>query len=289
MRRVEKDFHKPPPELKTCARKYKKIFLDGNEDEAVQSKCYKKAGEALGKLYHGKCAYCEISIGAGAYTRIDHYRPKSIYKWLAVEWSNLVPSCEVCNTKKKDHFPLPEGVPMATKGEPESEDSPANSKVLLDENPLLLHPELDEPRHHLEFETNGRIKGKDGSSRGKKTIEVCNLNRDDLLRERKSQIDGILGSIQFFSETIIVIKEKKPEVYYRDEVFWLCLYSKSFRELRKLQEPGDQRAFTLLGLCMYEKFEYFIIRGLPENEAMRDIVRKAFMLFKEGKLEACHG
>jgi len=286
MRRVEKDFHKPPPELKTCAQEYKKIFLDGNEDEAVQSKCYKKAGEALGKLYHGKCAYCEISIGPGSYMRIDHYRPKSIYKWLAVEWSNLVSSCEVCSTKKRDQFPLPEGVPMATKGEPESEDSPANSKVLLDENPLLLHPELDEPRRHLEFETNGSIKEKNGSKKGKTTIKVCCLNRDNLRRERKLQIDGILNNVRFFTKKISRIIDKNPDVYYQDELFWLSLYAKTFLELHKLQEPGDQRAFTLLGFYMYEDFEYFIIRRLQVDENARIFVRKAFVLFKEGKLQA---
>jgi uncharacterized protein (TIGR02646 family) len=166
MRRVKKDFHRPPPELKTCAREYKKIFLDGNEDEALTRKCYKTAGKALEKLYHGKCAYCEIYIEAVSYTRIDHYRPKSIYKWLAVEWSNLVPSCERCNTRKGIKFPLPRGKSRVTKGEPESEENHANSKVLLDEDPLLLHPELDDPRRHLEFETDGSIKEKNDSARG---------------------------------------------------------------------------------------------------------------------------
>ncbi|HLP45010.1 MAG TPA: retron system putative HNH endonuclease [Candidatus Kapabacteria bacterium] len=284
MRRVEKDFQKPPVELKACVQKYKMIFLAENKDEALKSNYYQNARKALEELYHGKCAYCEISNKTGSYMRIDHYRPKSLYPWLAVEWSNLVYSCEICNTKKGNQFPLPEGISRVIKGEPGSAESLANSRVLLDENPLLLHPELNDPRQHLEFQIDGIIKGKNGSKIGETTIKVCDLNRIDLRIARKTQIDRILSRINEITEFIAVLIMKSPEVYYRDEIFWLSFYSKTFHALRKLQEPKDQNAFTLLGFYMYEEFPYFIIGRLPEND-MRLIVRKAFMLFKEGKLE----
>lgn len=291
MRRVEKDFHKPPPELKACARKYKKIFRDGNEDEALKTDCYRKARKALEELYHGKCAYCEIYIEAVSYTRIDHYRPKSIYKWLAVEWSNLVLSCERCNTKKGNEFPLHREKSRVTKGEPESEDCLANSNVLKDENALLLHPELDDPRRHLEFETDGKIKKKNDSARGEKTIKVCDLNRETLWRERKRQIDEILIGIRFVSYAIIKCLEKNPELFHIEEARLRVLssYCDAFKELKRLRDPGNPHAFTLLGYYMYEEFEHFIIRGLKENEVIGILVREAFMLFKEGKLEACGG
>lgn len=291
MRRVEKEFHKPPPELKACAQKYKNIFRDGNEDEALKTDCYRKARKALEELYHGKCAYCEIYIEAVSYTRIDHYRPKSIYKWLAVEWSNLVLSCERCNTKKGNEFPLHREKSRVTKGEPESEESHANSKILLDENPLLLHPELDDPRRHLEFETDGKIKKKNDSARGEKTIKVCDLDRDILRRERKLQIDGILYWVQKVTVRVISFLEEIPELCHNDKAILhlLSFYYEIFDELRKLQDPENDHAFTLLGLYMYEEFEYFIIGGLPDKRDTRAIVRKAFRLFKEGKLQACDG
>ncbi|MCU0289006.1 MAG: TIGR02646 family protein [Acidobacteria bacterium] len=284
MRHVKKDFLNPPVELKACTQKYKMIFLSENKEEVIINNDYQKAKKALEKLYHGKCAYCEISNKAGSYMRIDHYRPKSLYPWLAVEWSNLVYSCEICNTKKGNQFPLPEGIARVITGEPGSEECLANSQILLGETPLLLHPELDDPRQYLEFEIDGIIKEKSGSKIGQMTVRVCDLNRIDLRIARKTQIDRMLSRINETTTFIAKLINKFPEVYYRDEISWLSCYSETFHALQKLQEPGDQNTFTLLGYYMYEEFQHFIIDRLPAGD-VRLIARKAFMLFKEGKLK----
>ncbi|RYJ16449.1 hypothetical protein C5Y41_03965 [Rahnella variigena] len=52
----------------------------------------------------GKCAYCEKLVnGNGSYMEVDHYRYKDLHEDLIVEWSNLIPSCKQCNTKKGKH------------------------------------------------------------------------------------------------------------------------------------------------------------------------------------------
>lgn len=64
---------------------------------------------ALRNLFHGKCAYCESAIEATQPTDVEHYRPKGGvqdrkahpgYWWLAMRWSNLLPSCIDCNRRR---------------------------------------------------------------------------------------------------------------------------------------------------------------------------------------------
>jgi uncharacterized protein (TIGR02646 family) len=65
---------------------------------------------ALRTLFHGKCAYCEKLIEKGS-AEVEHYRPKGAvegcdhpgYWWLALAWSNLLPTCPGCNKALKHH------------------------------------------------------------------------------------------------------------------------------------------------------------------------------------------
>lgn len=66
----------------------------------------------------------------------------------------------------------------------------ANVSPLLDEAPLLLHPEIDDPKLHLKYDGFGLLKGK--TKRGKGTIEICNLNRDALYAERQTIVNYFL-------------------------------------------------------------------------------------------------
>ncbi|KEH15374.1 AAA ATPase, putative, partial [Medicago truncatula] len=65
--------------------------------------------DALNKLFHGKCAYCESSIKAVQPTDVEHFRPKGRvaecpehpgYWWLAARWDNLLASCIDCNRRR---------------------------------------------------------------------------------------------------------------------------------------------------------------------------------------------
>lgn len=58
--------------------------------------------DALDKIYSKKCAYCEKKIFE--HGQVEHYRPKSIYYWLAYSWDNLLLCCSACNVYKSDNF-----------------------------------------------------------------------------------------------------------------------------------------------------------------------------------------
>jgi hypothetical protein len=54
-----------------------------------------------------KCAYCEASTSVVAHGDVEHFRPKSIYWWLAYDFDNYLFACQICNQiYKKDFFPV---------------------------------------------------------------------------------------------------------------------------------------------------------------------------------------
>jgi hypothetical protein len=54
-----------------------------------------------------KCAYCEAIVPAVAHGDVEHFRPKSLYWWLAYCYDNYSFACQLCNqTYKNDNFPI---------------------------------------------------------------------------------------------------------------------------------------------------------------------------------------
>lgn len=141
--------------------------------------------QALDKLFHGKCAYCETAIAATQPGDIEHFRPKlraldtdgtvapDHYWWLAYEWENMLPVCVVCNRSKGSRFPL--------KGE--RAKVRATGPALKRERPLLLDPCVDRPEKELVFTEEGLVVS--DTERGRTTIEVLSLNREALVARRK--------------------------------------------------------------------------------------------------------
>ena len=164
----------------------------------INESLYKQIRKWLLDAYAEKCAYCEGELNAQSAALVEHFRPKSGvrdldnscikvgknhkhtgYWWLAYEPSNLLPACSMCNvyTRKRggkgERFPLPKGGFRATK--------PGEEKK---EKPLLIHPGREDPSVYfdLEFET-GALKARD--ERGRISIAVLGLNREQLLKARK--------------------------------------------------------------------------------------------------------
>lgn len=56
------------------------------------------------------CVYCRQpdTIGTHATFGVDHYKPKSKFPAHANDYSNLYYCCSACNSRKRDHWPLPE-------------------------------------------------------------------------------------------------------------------------------------------------------------------------------------
>lgn len=60
-----------------------------------------------------KCAYCESHTSAVAFGDVEHYRPKSVYWWLAYVYDNYLASCSICNQKFKGKIFEISGMAMA--------------------------------------------------------------------------------------------------------------------------------------------------------------------------------
>lgn len=170
---------------------------------------YRKYGAALCEAQYFKCCYCEIGIQKSN-NDVEHFRPKASacrapgcadshgYWWLAYTWENLLYSCANCNrVAKNDKFPLATGS-MAL----QPENSPPS-----DEKPLLIDPGgAVNPVEHIIFSEFSLFAGgpknwyatpRNGSIRGLYTIEVCGLNRQDLLEVRNLYFKNyILPQIQ---------------------------------------------------------------------------------------------
>jgi len=141
--------------------------------------------EELIKIYHTKCAYCEGKIIVTGYQRIDHYRPKAKYYWLALSWSNLLFACEICNNKKDDEFDTT-NQQLNYKGETLDDLHRKASDYDKLEIPFLINPEQETASSlntHFSFNINSaEIIAK--SMRMDYTIRTCGLNRKGLIDDR---------------------------------------------------------------------------------------------------------
>ncbi len=174
----------------------------------------KSVKEALGQLFHGKCAYCESQYKATAPVDIEHFRPKGAvkingkldrpgYYWLAADWDNLLPSCIDCNRERgqdlqelNDHNIRVAGKAnwFPVNGQHVARDAQDVHIKNVDEEEdcLLLHPCRDKkPEDHLEFVERTRnlntvgVVVVDVSEKGKHSIDVYALNRTGLVDSRK--------------------------------------------------------------------------------------------------------
>jgi 5-methylcytosine-specific restriction endonuclease McrA len=242
---------------------------------------------------HNKCAYCESPVNrAGYYLTMDHYRPKDKlmdddshpgYYWLGYEWTNLLPACPKCNSKKSNRFPIQgkrvTGPPMSN-GELDLNCCKANSPVHLEEEPLLLHPAIDFPGEHLVFNGSGEIKGL--TDRGNETIAVLGLDRIPLNLERKKLVDDYYSKIKKLLEKIGINKQKAgiEESDEPDEPI-PPQFEEIFAEIKKSGEPG--KPYSLMGCFLFKNFEEFVIERLKQEigEKAGKFLRRAFTNFLE--------
>ena len=158
--------------------------LRAQERFQFRSRIWIEAKGALVDLFSGKCAFCESRVSASGFD-VEHFRPKSgalnfdgrvdpaHYWWLTYQWDNLYLACAVCNRSKGSRFPV--GAPRASSG--------TFGDELLMEEPLLLDPCVDEPERHLVFQPEGLVTSV--TERGNMTIEVFQLNRENLVEGRR--------------------------------------------------------------------------------------------------------
>jgi hypothetical protein len=176
---------------------------------------WKKTKPALKRDSFDKCAYCESSTAGVAHGDVEHFRPKSVYWWLALCVDNYVFSCQLCNqTYKGDNFPiggvalqapkLPAALPKTKAAlkkliarlspDPATVDE---AKLLADwlaEDPDLPHPYLEDPEPLFAWaviETNQEVllvPPDNASPRAARAVQASldylGLNRETLARSR---------------------------------------------------------------------------------------------------------
>jgi uncharacterized protein (TIGR02646 family) len=140
---------------------------------------------------HGfACAYCELDLRGGDRGDVEHFRPKSLYRWLAYDFDNYLLSCLACNREMKgNRFPLEPG---------ESPVIYVDRNRLHAERRLLLDPASDPTVAMIDYDvfnpdTLCRAIPRQGLSgrqaaMAKRTIEFYELNVGRDLSESRREI-----------------------------------------------------------------------------------------------------
>jgi hypothetical protein len=190
------------------------------------SKIWGKSKAQLLEESSNKCAYCEAPLKVVAYGDVEHYRPKSVYWWLAYNYENYLASCTLCNQAfKKDHFPLLNDKiklkgPTITKLTTDSKISLLTANINCDplsehegmsytdflashkmENALLINPYYDEPEKIFEYKADDNLQEveisvvrtfKNATQIEKAVVENYGLNRLELKQLRFEWYDNFI-------------------------------------------------------------------------------------------------
>jgi hypothetical protein len=286
---VKKDFETIPERLNSerCIEKIAQTLVEKNAHNF--STYYYRDGclEVLKTLYHNKCAFCETRTSAGAVLRVDHYRPKALltgdlvhlgYYWLAYEWSNLILICEICNRNKFNFFPIAiNGIRVYKpiiddNGKCIFASNHIKTTHFIEENPLLLNPEIDEVETH--FIINSKGEWKPLSEKGSITESVCKLNRGDLVYMRLSKIEKLVSKLKRELDLFIVHQE------INESNFKINLRN-LFDDLVYKTDPSMPYSRTYW--FMFNKFDKVVLPHF-EGEKSKAIILDAFLAYKDRKL-----
>lgn len=159
--------------------------------------------DILGALYamqYRTCAYCHGTLTQSDRGDVEHFRPKSIYWWLAYSYQNYLLSCRRCNSvRKRTKFPLVAGAQPTTY---------PNRVQLQREARLLIDPVEDSPETWLEWILKNTLcyvrvhAGLQQNSmpwqRVEETIDFFQLNENPLLVEERT--DAIFEALEKASQ-----------------------------------------------------------------------------------------
>ena len=188
-----------------------------------------------------KCCYCERKILPSDFGDVEHFRPKAGvrsasrrtlirpgYYWLAYNWSNLLVSCGVCNTKwKQSFFPLVN----------ERQRARWHGSPIGEEMPMLVDPATENPRDHIRYDGDSPY-GR--TPRGTATIEILNLRRGDLWEARNAHL------------TTLTLLRKAAERFGPDDPDGAAAHA----HLRLLAEPSSEFSSMVID---------FLAAPLPRN------------------------
>ncbi len=173
---------------------------------------WKSAKESIEAESAKKCAYCEAPTKTVAWGDVEHFRPKSLYWWLAYCFDNYLFACQICNQGfKGDNFPVVGAKLRAPRMPVKAPKDPALTALatrlardvtaitdddILDEwgheKAGLPHPYYEDPAKLFVFEADDDnkevwVKARN-TARGRSAFKACEdylgLNREELRRDR---------------------------------------------------------------------------------------------------------
>lgn len=219
--------------------------------------------------FSGKCAYCESFIGSeGA---IEYFRPvngvkdKEIekidpiyygeyhYIWLAYEWNNLIYCCNECIARKGNYFPV-------------SNKRVKVFKQVRNESPLLIDPCKDLPEEHLYYNTAGEIIAK--SIKGNITIDLLELNREQLVIKRKAQIKKLKDDIEQISKNFL----SHPLNIYHFNIYQYSIVRQFFAEW--ILNLDEQDRDIILSSLVWKDFLKNIYGNFKSNKKIIDAMHR---------------
>ncbi len=198
-------------------RDHQRKLLDGElaGAHAFSAGIWKKGKDALKAESNGKCAYCEAEVSVVAHGDVEHFRPKSVYWWLAYCFDNHLYACQICNESYKgDAFPVRGAAwpapkfkgkrlaklldAFATTLSPDPVDSKASAhrafvKAATAERADLIDPYREDPEALFAWEADDTLKEVSLIPRTKKgrgpvivaaAVKHFGLNREELRRLR---------------------------------------------------------------------------------------------------------
>ena len=158
----------------------------------VTPSTYRRAREALARLQHNKCCYCEGWIDTN-YSDVEHFRPFTLYWWLAYRWDNLLVACKFCNEEAKGaKFGL---VDEATRLVAETDPPGAEKARFLDPADPIV-----DPAHHIAFQFDLVTRRwvpvpRNVSDRGDYTVKQLLLAHDRNMDARREDEEVAVGRV----------------------------------------------------------------------------------------------
>jgi len=149
--------------------RYKRIVAGGAGGDWATRDAKKTLSAALYKLAHGKCVFCESPLEVSGDLEVEHYTAKTVNPDLAFEWTNLLPSCRLCNRSKSN---VDHGNALL---KPDVEDPEPFFWIHPDTGRLEPHPRVDAAQER----------------RAIRTIELCDLQRPGLCTKRAEMLSRV--------------------------------------------------------------------------------------------------
>lgn len=160
------------------------------------NKAFQEIRSVLRQMASGleRCMYCEDSAGIA----IEHFWPKSTWPHRAFDWLNYLIICTLCNSNKRDQFPLDDAG-----------------------RPLLLDPTEEDPLDHMALSpATGMLLAL--SLKGTLTIEIIDLDRETLVKGRAyawTALEGLIAEYASLRQTGDSARSARVEMTIRNYPF----------------------------------------------------------------------